>query len=118
MFYKNEFDFYKLNKNEYYIRREVSDNFKYEEIYWGEIIDPDGNIRNRLNEREKYIKDLKNELFFVNNLKPGKLMDVGCGLGFFLSGINNVWKKFLLAYILAEFCAFPEHQLLQFLTHV
>ena len=30
---------------------------------------------------------------FVKNKKPGKIFDVGCGLGYLLSSIPNTWEK-------------------------
>jgi 2-polyprenyl-3-methyl-5-hydroxy-6-metoxy-1,4-benzoquinol methylase len=93
---KNEslYDFYSLSEKEYYIKREILEDADYEESYWGTVIDPDGLVRNRVEERERHLEDLSNELKYVNSLKPGKILDVGCGLGYFLSGIDEPWEKF------------------------
>ena len=97
------YDFYSLSEKEYYIKREILEDADYEESYWGTVIDPDGLVRNRLEERERHLEDLCNELKYVNSLKPGKILDVGCGLGYFLSGIDETWEKFGVE--ISNFCA-------------
>ena len=87
-------DFYALGPKEYYYQREIQEEVDYEEGYWGTVIDPDGVIRNRLEEQEKHLDDLKQEIVFLNALKPGKILDIGCGLGYLLSGLNDSWQKF------------------------
>lgn len=70
---------------------------EYEDQYWGEAIDPDGNHRVFKNERDFKIKNWYCETVpFVNSLKPGKILDIGAGLGFFLSAIENNWDKHAL----------------------
>jgi len=91
---KSKYNFYLVGPNEYYIRRKAKRNIDYEEKYWGKITDPDGKERNRLEEREKHLEDIKQELEFIHNLNPGRILDVGCGLGFLLSGVNSKWSKF------------------------
>ncbi len=90
----NLYNFYNLGENEYYIKRKVNKIINYEKEYWSSVIDPDGKKRNRLKERKKHIEDVNNEISFINSLKPGKILDVGCGLGYLLSGINNQWDKY------------------------
>ena len=86
-------NFYSLRQDEYYIRRKaISTDF--EESYWGEVKDPDGETRCRINEREIFLEDTQYEIQYINNLPPGKVIDIGCGLGFFLSGINSKWDKY------------------------
>ncbi len=65
----------------------------YDLRYWKNIIDPDGKHRDKTKEREKRIASCKEELDYINNLIPGKVLDVGCGLGFLLSGIDDKWEK-------------------------
>lgn len=77
----------------YFKRRKVSEQVDYEQNYWGTIVDPDGNVRNRLVERERHLEDVAEEVKFINGLKAGKIVDVGCGLGFLLSGIGDKWEK-------------------------
>lgn len=66
----------------------------YEENYWGEIVDPDGKRRNRLEERERYLDDLGAEIAFIGALRPGRVLDVGCGLGWLLSTLGDEWQTF------------------------
>ncbi len=80
-------------KNDYFKPREPAEPVDYEEAYWGTIVDPDGKVRNRLEEREKYLEDVKQELTFLKQLPPGRILDVGCGLGFLLSGLEPAWEK-------------------------
>ena len=80
--------------NRYYKTREnrnEKDNFDLR--YWKKVIDPDGVVRDKTEEREKRIASCKEELDYINDLIPGKILDVGCGLGFLLSGINSKWEK-------------------------
>ncbi len=66
----------------------------YEQAYWDVIKDPDGKIRNRLEERDKFLANLNHELNFINALSPSKILDVGCGPGFLLSAIDDKHEKF------------------------
>jgi CMP-N,N'-diacetyllegionaminic acid synthase len=77
----------------YFTRREPRGNIDYEAAYWGTVVDPDGNRRDRAAERDQHVADLANELTFINALPPGRVLDVGCGLGFLLSGIADGWEK-------------------------
>ncbi|HVW23895.1 MAG TPA: class I SAM-dependent methyltransferase [Polyangiaceae bacterium] len=78
----------------YYTRREPPAETEFEEGYWGIVKDPDGNVRDLSRERDKKVKDLENELAFVNKLPPGRLLDVGCGLGHLLSGVEPTWERY------------------------
>ena len=78
----------------YFTRREPKVAPNYEAGYWGTITDPDGKTRDRTAEREQHIDDLKTELAFIRTLKPGRIVDIGCGLGFLLSGIPDGWEKY------------------------
>ena len=77
----------------YYWRR-PSVGVQFESDYWGRVIDPDGKQRNLIEEREQKIEAQKAESNFINSLKPGKILDAGCGPGFTLSGIDNRWQKY------------------------
>ena len=78
---------------EYYVRREPK-SIDYEEAYWGTVTDPDGNVRNRISERDLYLDDLKDELNYLNSLSiKGSILDIGCGLGFLLSALDSEWKE-------------------------
>jgi len=87
-------NFYTLFPNKYYFSRKITDKVDYEESYWKEITDPDGKKRNRLLEREQCLEDLRDVLSFINAMKPGKILDIGCGLGYLLSGVSDKWSKY------------------------
>ncbi len=70
------------------------DGDTFEERYWGEIIDPDGKLRDRTQEKEQRIQDLKEEISFINQLAPGRILDVGCGMGELLSAVDGGWEKY------------------------
>lgn len=82
-------------KNEtYYRKRIINLEPDYEENYWGETIDPDGKVRNKLEEKEQFLQDVSNIVNYINSLKPGKVLDIGCGFGFLLSAISDQWEKY------------------------
>ena len=64
------------------------------DTYWAHAIDPDGQHRNRLEERQSYLANIKEELAFINQLKPGKILDIGCGPGWLLSAIDPSWDRY------------------------
>src|SRR3972149_1930131 len=57
------------------------------------ITDPDGKVRDRTLERDQYLDDVKAELRFLYSLRPGRILDIGCGLGFLLSALPDTWEK-------------------------
>lgn len=65
----------------------------YEEDYWGEIVDPDGKRRDRSAEREMHLADISTELAFIDSLPGGRVLDIGCGLGWLLSALGGKWEK-------------------------
>jgi 2-polyprenyl-3-methyl-5-hydroxy-6-metoxy-1,4-benzoquinol methylase len=77
----------------YYKRREPVRPSEFEEGYWGVVKDPDGKVRDLAKERDKKVEDLATELAFVNKLPPGRILDVGCGLGHLLSGVDPRWER-------------------------
>lgn len=79
---------------DYFLSLPHDDKFSYEDEYWHEIIDPDGKKRNRLEEKELFLKDIDYIINFVDNTTRGKILDIGCGLGWFLSAIDNNWTKY------------------------
>jgi 2-polyprenyl-3-methyl-5-hydroxy-6-metoxy-1,4-benzoquinol methylase len=66
----------------------------YESDYWGVVKDPDGKERNLIKEWEQQVKNLEHIIDFLKEVKPGKLLDIGCGAGFLLSVLNNKWDKY------------------------
>ncbi len=83
-----------LKKNKYYIKHNRNSKIKYEENYHELVKDPDGKIRNLLNEREYKLSQMKYVLSYLQRIKPSKILDVGCGHGWLLSSLNNKWKKY------------------------
>ena len=72
---------------------------EYEENYWGKSIDPDGKERLLQEEKESKIKNLyKEDLEFIENFDGGKILDAGCGYGFFLSALSDKWEKYGVEY--------------------
>jgi SAM-dependent methyltransferase len=65
----------------------------YEENYWGNVVDPDGVSRDRTTEREAHLTNLAHEIDFIASLPTGRVLDVGCGLGWLLSALDNDWRK-------------------------
>ncbi len=78
----------------YYISLPPDASGSFEESYWHTAVDPDGKERHRLREREQFIGDIEYVLKYLICLKPGKILDIGCGLGWFLSALPNVWDKY------------------------
>ena len=82
-----------MENGKYFTRREPTAPADFEEGYWGVATDPDGNRRNLADERDKKLEDLKDELAHINALPPGRILDVGCGLGHLLSGVDPLWER-------------------------
>lgn len=88
---------YSTEWNPYYVRRRppIGDAKErpFEEEYWGTVTDPDGVTRDLLSERERRVEDVAEELAHVHTLPPGRILDVGCGLGYLLSAVDDRWEK-------------------------
>lgn len=68
--------------------------YDYSKEYWLNVKDPDGKKRDLTKERDFKIKNWYGGIInYVNSLPVGRLLDVGCGLGYLLSAINNNWEK-------------------------
>ena len=80
-------------KREYFVSRDVPVQLDYDDTYLQPQIDPDGVLRDPYTERDRKLEDLAQEVAYINALKPGRILDVGCGLGFFLSGIDERWER-------------------------
>lgn len=78
----------------YFSRREPVGTPDYEASYWGTVTDPDGVQRDRSQERERHLEDIATELAFIRSLPPGRVLDIGCGLGYLLSGIPDSWDRY------------------------
>ncbi|MBL8833938.1 MAG: class I SAM-dependent methyltransferase [Rhodospirillales bacterium] len=80
-------------RTKYFESRNVPVKLDYDDVYLGPQRDPDGVVRDPYAERTRKLEDLAQEIAFVNSLPPGRILDVGCGLGFFLSGVVADWEK-------------------------
>lgn len=63
------------------------------DTYWTKSVDPDGKVRDRFAERDQYVENIRPELDFISGLKPGHILDIGCGPGWLLSAIDADWNK-------------------------
>ena len=70
---------------------------KYDEDYWGIVTDPDGNVRDLSKEREFKINNwYGNSIKHVTDMSPGTILDIGAGMGFFLSALDVGWEKYAI----------------------
>ncbi len=69
------------------------DETSYEDNYWGEVVDPDGLERDRPTERDAHLANLATEIDFIVSLPVGRVLDVGCGLGWLLSALDDDWCR-------------------------
>ena len=66
---------------------------EYEETYHEVTIDPDGKKRFLLEEREHNIKGIPEITGWVSSMPGGKILDIGCGPGWFLSSLGDEWDR-------------------------
>lgn len=72
----------------------VYNKYDYSERYWTEVVDPDGKVRDMRRERDFKLKNWYGEIIsYINRLDAGRILDIGCGLGFLLSAIDEKWEK-------------------------
>ena len=62
--------------------------------YWEPAADPDGNVRDRMTEPERLLwrENVAEELAFVRELPTGRMVDCGCGPGWFLREFPDWWR--------------------------
>ena len=91
--YRSKIDLLYEN-NKYYVK--INRKIKQRKVdYWGKVLDPDKKIRNRISLKEKKLfkENILNELNFIKKINIGKVLDIGCGPGWFLSFLNSKWNK-------------------------
>ena len=79
---------------EYFASISPDEGAGYEEEYHKIAIDPDGKKRTLLNEREHSLSGIKEITDYLDKLNPQKILDIGCGLGWLLSFLNDDWDKY------------------------
>jgi len=93
-----------LHDNQYFVARKYLEKapIKNNEVcdffddYWDAKRDPDNVIRDKFSSQEiqNAIKNLHVEIDFIDKLDCGKILDIGCGPGYFLSILKSGWEKF------------------------
>ena len=78
---------------DYFARIPHPEEPNFEEEYHGTVIDPDGNNRTLKNERDSWLAGVKEITDYLDNSKPCRFLDVGCGLGWLLSYLDDKWDK-------------------------
>ncbi len=81
------------NTNQYFVSIDP-ESLDYEESYHMIAIDPDGKERKLLEEREHSLAATKEITDFLSQIKPGKILDIGCGPGWILSSLDSKWDKY------------------------
>ncbi len=98
-------NFVSYNKIKYSICNNCNSSYQnprvkinYADLNWETLKDPDGNIRNLKNEKDFKIKNWYGDtISYLNNNSGGKILDIGAGLGFFLSALDTLkWEKYAL----------------------
>ena len=84
-----------LLSNKYYVTiiPEKKKSF-FEANYHFKTIDPDGKKRNLLKERKSYLYNNKHISKVLKKSKPGRIIDIGCGLGWNMSILGKKWDKY------------------------
>jgi 2-polyprenyl-3-methyl-5-hydroxy-6-metoxy-1,4-benzoquinol methylase len=87
----------KINKlfltEKYFVKIEPAYAVNYEENYHRIAIDPDGNKRFLHKERDLFLKNNIHIIKYLRRQKPGKILDLGCGMGWFMSVLSKKWNK-------------------------
>ena len=86
--------YWKCKKCKFVFQNPIEE-YSYNENYWVNATDPDGKEKNQTMMKEFKLKNWYGGITeFLKNKKPGKIFDVGCGLGYLLSSIPNTWEKY------------------------
>ena len=63
----------------------------YEESYHEVAVDPDGKKRYLMEEREHSLRGIPEITKWIEGMKGGKILDIGCGPGWLLSSLGVEW---------------------------
>jgi 2-polyprenyl-3-methyl-5-hydroxy-6-metoxy-1,4-benzoquinol methylase len=85
-------DLYKTE--EYFASIPLRKTNGFEEDYHEVAIDPDGKKRYLLQERDHSLQGIKEITDYLDETNPGKILDIGCGLGWLLSSLDENWQKY------------------------
>lgn len=77
----------------YYVSLPKVEGKDYEGTYWDTIVDPDGTKRKRQEERGQFLNDVDYIIGYLKARTSGKILDIGCGLGWLLSTLSPEWEK-------------------------
>ena len=93
-----EFDLSSLMKGlyqnmSYFAQIPLDGDAGFEENYHETTSDPDGKHRQLLEEREHSLAGIKEITDYLLGAAPCKILDIGCGLGWLLSTLDNSWDK-------------------------
>jgi 2-polyprenyl-3-methyl-5-hydroxy-6-metoxy-1,4-benzoquinol methylase len=75
------------------VRRIEQSSDEVLDAYWQASVDPDGRPRRPFEERERRLENCKDELAYIARLTPGRILDVGCGVGYLLSALDPRWER-------------------------
>ena len=91
--FKNN-NYWRCKKCEFVFQRPIPKP-KDDTAMWTEGIDLDGNKRDLTEERNFKLKNWYGDILKnVVTLAPGRVIDIGCGLGYLLSALPDSWEKY------------------------
>ena len=90
----NKIDRLMINKKYFVKIKPAVKKISYEENYHKISLDPDGKKRELFREKDIFLKNNKHIINYLKKSKPGKIIDLGCGMGWFMSKLNSDWEKY------------------------
>lgn len=90
----NKIDQLMINKKYFVKIKPAVKKISYEENYHKISLDPDGKKRELFREKDIFLKNNKHIINYLKKSKPGKIIDLGCGMGWFMSKLNSDWEKY------------------------